>query len=129
MYAITEPAPAPQPVPAAPKPAAPAAPTTVTPASGNGKKYTTNPNEVTTVRTTPSVQEVVSMLEANWPEIGEVGARTLASQWAQETGWGQFMFNNNFGNIKSGPNDPHMYLHNNVECWTPSYAAGHRLLP
>jgi hypothetical protein len=122
MYAVTAPAPAPRPVPTVPKPATPAPATTVTPAPGPGRKYTTNPNEVTTVRTTPSLETVVAWINSSWPEIGEVGARTLASQWAQETGAGRNMYNNNLGNIKGKADEPHMYLHNNTECWRKSYA-------
>jgi hypothetical protein len=122
MFAVTAKPPEARPVPAAPKPATPTPATTVAPAATKERKYTTNPNEVTTVLTKPSVEAVVAMLKSSWPAIGDVGARTLASQWAHETGEGRFMFNNNLGNIKGSPDEPHMYLHNNTECWSKSYA-------
>jgi hypothetical protein len=50
------------------------------------------------------------MLRASWSELTAAGARTLAAQWAGETGWGQSCFNWNLGNVKAGPDDPHMYL-------------------
>ncbi|MGA2447364.1 MAG: hypothetical protein ABTD50_01670 [Polyangiaceae bacterium] len=121
MYAVTAPSPAPRLVSAAPKPAAPAPATIVVPPSGKGRTYTNNPNEVPAVKTTPSPEEVVRLLKDNWPELGEAGARTLASQWAYETRLGANMYNYSLGNIKAGPNEPHMFLHNNTECWTEAY--------
>ncbi len=113
----------PRPVPLAPAPSARGAAPTTTVASKKQQKYTTSPNEVPVVKTRPSIEAAVAMIKNSWPEIGEVGARTLASQWAQETGMGRYMFNNNFGNVKApDPNVPHMYLADNSECWTKTYA-------
>ena len=50
------------------------------------------------------------MLRTSWPELTENGARTLAAQFMGETGGGRFCFNWNLGNVKAGPNDPHMCL-------------------
>lgn len=72
--------------------------------------YTANPNEVRTTRTTPTPSQVVQMLRTSWPELTESGARTLAAQWAGETGWGKHCYNWNLGNVKAGPHDSHMYL-------------------
>jgi hypothetical protein len=99
---------------AAPLPVAPGdrtAPKTTTLPQGDRKKYTDNANERTTVRTTPSIAEIVTQLQASWPELTEVGARTLASQWGAETSFGKYMFNYNAGNVKATADQPHMYLH------------------
>ncbi|MEP6534936.1 MAG: hypothetical protein ABJF23_06450 [Bryobacteraceae bacterium] len=84
--------------------------------------FTSNPNEVSTRRTTPSSQEVVSMLLLSWTALGANGARTLAAQFMAETASGRFCFNWNLGNVKSGPDDTHMYLHNVWECDTDAGA-------
>jgi hypothetical protein len=116
------------PLPVAPGPAAPAgtpppAPKTTVVPQGDHKKYTDNPNERTTVRTTPSIPDVVTQLRASWPELTEVGARTLASQWAAETAFGKYMYNYNAGNVKATADQPHMYLHGVWEVTTPDGAA------
>jgi hypothetical protein len=72
--------------------------------------FTYNSNEVVTTRTTPTVRDVVQMLLTSWPMLTQAGARTLAAQFAGETGWGRYCFNWNLGNVKAGPDDPHMYL-------------------
>jgi hypothetical protein len=120
------------PPPEAPKttdvPVAPASPTTPQPTphtvapKGDSKKYTTNPNEVTTVRTTPTLGEVVGVLKSSWPDLTEAGARTLASQWASETGYGRYCFNFNFGNVKGTADQSHMYLRGVWELLPPASA-------
>jgi hypothetical protein len=107
---------------------APTSPTNPTPTGatvvpkGDGKKYTTNPNEVTTVRTTPTIGEVVGVLKSGWPDLTELGARTLASQWAAETAFGRYCFNFNLGNVKAKSDEQHMYLHGVWELLDPSAA-------
>jgi hypothetical protein len=81
-----------------------------------GTLFTTNPNEVPTQQTTPTPGDVVAMLLKTWAELIPNGARTLAAQFMAETGGGKFCFNWNLGNVKAGPNDLHMYLHNVWEC-------------
>lgn len=81
-----------------------------------GKKYTDNPNEVVTTRTTPSAAEVVMMLRTSWSDLTQNGARTLTAQFSHETGGGKYCFNWNLGNVKAGANEPHMYLTNVWEC-------------
>jgi hypothetical protein len=96
-----------------------------TPSSGppaGGKKYTSNPNEVTTTRTTPTPQQVVDMLLTTWSELTPNGARTLTAQFMAETGGGKYCFNWNLGNVKSGPNTPHMYLRGVWEVDSPAGA-------
>ncbi len=85
--------------------------------------FTTNPNEANTQLTTPSAGAVVSMLLSNWTDLNQNGARTLAAQFMAETGGGKSCFNWNLGNVKSGPDTPHMYLRNVWECDTPAGAA------
>ena len=60
-----------------------------TPAGADGKKFTNNPNEVVTRRTTPTAREVVTMLRMEWPGLSENGARTLTAQFMGETGGGK----------------------------------------
>jgi len=88
-----------------------------------GTVFTTNPNEVPTQQTTPAVADVVAMLLQVWSDLKPNGARTLAAQFMVETGGGRFCFNWNLGNVKAGPNDPHMYLKNLWECYPPADAA------
>ena len=76
----------------------------------DGKKYTDNPNEQVTQRTTPTSRDVVVMLLAAWSDLTENGARTLTAQFMAETGGGKYCFNWNLGNVKAGPNESHMYL-------------------
>jgi hypothetical protein len=87
-----------------------------------GKKYTNNPNEITTTTTTPTPQQVVDMLLSSWHELTPNGARTLTAQFMAETGGGKYCFNWNLGNVKSGPNTPHMYLRGVWEVDTPAGA-------
>jgi peptidoglycan hydrolase-like protein with peptidoglycan-binding domain len=87
-----------------------------------GRKYTANPNEVATKTTTPTPRQVVDMLRANWGALTENGARTLTAQFMAETGGGKHCFNWNLGNVKSGANQPHMYLHNTWECGSAAQA-------
>lgn len=79
-------------------------------AAAGGRKYTDNPNEQVTKRTTPTARDVVTMLMAAWSDLTQNGARTLAAQFMAETGSGRYCFNWNLGNVKAGPNEPHMYL-------------------
>lgn len=91
-------------------------------ASG-GKKFTNNPNEVVTKRTTPTPREVVAMLRIAWPELTENGARTLTAQFMGETGGGKYCFNWNLGNVKEPTGKlPHMYFHSVWEVFTPASA-------
>jgi hypothetical protein len=92
------------------------------PPSQPSKKFTDNPQEVPTKTTTPSAADVVSMLLQAWTDLKPDGARTLTAQFMAETGEGRFCFNWNLGNVKSGPDDPHMYLHNVWECDTDAGA-------
>ena len=85
-------------------------------AAGDGKKYTDNPNERVTTRTTPAYADVVAMLLVAWPDLNQNGARTLTAQFVAETGGGKYCFNWNLGNEKAGANIPHMYLRNVWEC-------------
>jgi peptidoglycan hydrolase-like protein with peptidoglycan-binding domain len=83
------------------------------PFRSDGHKYTDNPNEVVTKRTTPAPQEVVEMLKTEWPALSENGARTLTAQFMGETGGGKYCFNWNLGNVKEPSGRlPHMYLRN-----------------
>lgn len=84
--------------------------------SMKGKKYTDNPNECVTTRTTPTAAAVVMMLQAAWSELTNNGARTLTAQFMAETGGGKYCFNWNLGNVKAGSDEPHMYLANVWEC-------------
>jgi hypothetical protein len=90
----------------------------------SGRTYTDNPNEVVTRTTTPTPREVVYMLLGAWPDLTENGARTLTGQFMAETGGGKYCFNWNLGNVKAGPNEPHMYLHNVWECDSQAGAEG-----
>ena len=92
------------------------------PASGG--KYTSNANEVVTKQTKPKPADVVSMLHTAWPELNEQGARTLTAQFMFETGEGVNCYNWNLGNVKSGPNDKHMYLRGVWECTSSAGAQG-----
>jgi len=96
-------------------------PERIFPASVNGK-YTDNPNEVPTRTTSPTPQQVVAMLLQSWPALNQNGARTLTAQFMAETG-GTNCFNWNLGNVKSGPNEPHMYLRDVWECDSAARAA------
>lgn len=90
--------------------------------AAKGGKYTDNPNEVVTQSTKPTAPDVVTMLLQAWPELTETGARTLTAQFMAETGGGKYCFNWNLGNVKSGPNDPHMYLRGVWEVDSPAGA-------
>ena len=61
-------------------------------------------------------------MRANWTELNESGARTLAAQFMHETGDGKHCYNWNLGNVKAGPSDRHMYLHGVWEVDTPEQA-------
>jgi hypothetical protein len=76
-----------------------------------GQLYTESELEARTQRTRidPGAQLVPALREA-WPEIGELGARTLAAQFSIETGAGSHCYNFNLGNHKAGAKEPHMYL-------------------
>jgi hypothetical protein len=101
-------------------PAGPPAPT-VTPAGG---KYTTDPMEMETKRTTPTARDVVTMLRFAWSDLTENGARTLTAQFMAETGGGKYCFNWNLGNVKARSTAvPHMYLKNVWEIESPAGAA------
>lgn len=96
-----------------------------TPSSGTpGRIYTDNPNEVPTQTTTPTAAQVIDMILTAWPDLNQVGARSLASQFMAETGRGKYCFNWNLGNIKGGANEPHMYLRNVWECATSAAVDG-----
>lgn len=88
----------------------------------SGRKYTMSPNEVVTQSTRPAARDVVSMLLQSWNELTENGARTLTAQFIAETGGGKNCYNWNLGNVKSGPNEPHMYLQGVWEVLSPSGA-------
>jgi len=88
----------------------PYTPKTKPQSSGTGTKYTNNPLEEITTKTTPSARDVIAVLKTNWPELTENGARTLTAQFMHETGSGKYCFNWNLGNVKAGANEPHMYL-------------------
>jgi hypothetical protein len=85
-------------------------------------KYTTSPNEVEVVTTTPTARQVVDMLLVTWSDLTHEGARTLTAQFMAETGGGRSCFNWNLGNVKSGANQPHMYLTNVWECYSKTEA-------
>ena len=92
------------------------------PGSGPGKKFTDSAKEVVTERTTPAPSDVVALLKGNWTELQEAGARTLTAQFMHETGGGKYCFNWNLGNVKSGPNEMHMYLKGVWEVDSPEQA-------
>ena len=104
------------------KPYQPNSPSVPVAPAGPGHIYTKNPLEVATTRTTPTAGEVVAAVRQSWPELTANGARTLAAQFMHETGSGKYCFNWNLGNVKSGPNDPHMYLHGVWEVDSPAKA-------
>jgi hypothetical protein len=87
-----------------------------------GIRYTGHPHEVPVKTTTPKPVEVVSALHEAWPALTYEGARTLAAQFMAETGNGRYCFDWNLGNVKSGPNEPHMYLRNVWEVMSPERA-------
>ena len=87
-----------------------------------GRKYTSSMNEVVTQTTTPTPREVVAMLLQAWPQLTEEGARTLTAQFMAETGGGKYCFNWTLGNVKAGPNEPHMYLRGVWEVDSPEGA-------
>ncbi|HEY8094885.1 MAG TPA: hypothetical protein VIE65_02170 [Methylobacter sp.] len=91
-------------------------------ASAGGRKYTDNPNEVLTQRTTPTPLQVVNMLLEGWDKLTNNGARTLTAQFMAETGGGRYCFNWNLGNVKSGPDQSHMYLRGVWEVDSPDGA-------
>jgi hypothetical protein len=93
---------------------------TLTPSTG--QKYTASPNEQVTTHTSPQAADVIRLLRAAWPELLETGARTLTAQFKVETGSGKYCFNWNLGNVKSGPDDLHMYLKNVWEVDSPEGA-------
>jgi hypothetical protein len=78
--------------------------------SSGGGKYTNSPLEEVTTKTTPTARDVIAVLKTNWSDLSEDGARTLTAQFMHETGGGVYCFNWNLGNVKAGPNEPHMYL-------------------
>lgn len=94
----------------------------VKPRRVEGSTYTDSPNEVVTRRTTPTPREVVAMLKLTWPNLTENGARTLTAQFMAETGAGKHCYNWNLGNVKSGPDELHMYLRGVWEVVSPSGA-------
>jgi len=98
---------------------------TVAPAESEwGKIQTDNPNEIGTHTTTFTAAQLVPMIKAKWPQLSDEGARTLAAQCAIECGrGGSNCFNFNVGNVKAGPNEPHMYLHHVWEVTSESDAA------
>jgi hypothetical protein len=96
--------------------------TTLAPTGNDGKKYTSNPNEVTTTRTTPPIPEVISVLLKSWPDLNESGARTLTAQFMAETTDGVNCYNWNLGNVKASANEPHMYFRNVWECFSQAGA-------
>ncbi len=76
-----------------------------------GELYTDDPNERRTQKTRVDPgSQVVPVLRAIWPEVGELGARVLAAQFSLETGSGRHCYNFNLGNHKAGPSEPHMFL-------------------
>lgn len=91
-------------------------------AAAPATKYTNNANEVLTQQTPLTPAPVVTLLLANWSALTANGARTLTAQVMTETG-GTHCYNWNVGNVKSGANDPHMYLRNVWEVDTPEKAA------
>jgi hypothetical protein len=84
----------------------------ISPIASRVGTYTDDPDEVPPHATKPTPDEVVSGLRSAWPELTEEGAQTLAAQFMAETGGGKYCFNWNLGNVKAGPNEPHMYLRN-----------------
>lgn len=91
-------------------------------------RYTDNPNEVPVKRTSPAPGDVVAMLERNWAELTETGARTLTAQFMHETGEGRSCWNWNLGNVKckkDETNVPHHYLKGTWEILSES--AGNQL--
>jgi flagellum-specific peptidoglycan hydrolase FlgJ len=77
--------------------------------------YTTNPKEAPLTRTDPATRALITALERAWPELTEVGARTLVAQHRLETGGGSACWNWNLGNMKAGASQPHVYLHGTWE--------------
>ncbi len=79
--------------------------------AGKDERYTDNPLEVSTHRTRvdPGAQ-LVPALRVGWSEVGEGGIRTLAAQFAVETGSGSHCYNFNLGNQKGSGKETHMYL-------------------
>lgn len=89
-----------------------------------GKLHTTSPNELPVTQTKLPTKEMVSLIRKHWPELTERGARTLAAQWAIETGFGKNCYSNNFGNVKATSDKVgHMYLSGIWEFPTPRTAA------
>lgn len=80
-------------------------------AIASGKVHTTSPNEIAVTQTKLPTKEMVALIRKHWPELTETGARTLAAQWALETGFGNSCYSNNFGNVKATSDKVgHMYL-------------------
>ncbi len=95
------------------KPSANAAKTTPATAEEitSGKIHTTSPTEIAVTQTKLPTKEMVSLIRKHWPELTEAGGRTLAAQWAVETGFGKSCYSNNFGNVKATSDKVgHMYL-------------------
>jgi hypothetical protein len=80
-----------------------------------GAPFTANANEAQLTRTDPTTRGLITALEHAWPQLTEVGARTLVAQHLFETGGGSACWNFNLGNMKAGANDPHVYLHGTWE--------------
>jgi hypothetical protein len=80
--------------------------------------FTADPLERITKATKPEIFEMVSMLKAAWPGLGETGARVLTAQSMAETGDWRFCFNWNLGNVKATKTQKHMYLRGVWECYT-----------
>lgn len=80
-----------------------------------GARFTANPAEAPLTRTDPATRALVTALERAWPELTEVGARTLVAQHLLETAGGTACWNWNLGNMKAGASQPHVYLHGTWE--------------
>jgi len=75
------------------------------------KVYTNATTEIGVAKTKLSTPEMVALIRKHWSDLTEEGARTLAAQWAAETGFGQNCYSFNFGNVKCiDPKQGHMYL-------------------
>jgi len=80
-----------------------------------GTPFTANANEAPLTRTDPTTRGLITALEHAWPQLTEVGARTLVAQHLFETGGGSACWNFNLGNMKASANQPHVYLHGTWE--------------
>ncbi|MBV9950289.1 MAG: hypothetical protein JOZ69_25845 [Myxococcales bacterium] len=83
---------------------------------------TSSPAEASLTRTSPGIRATVRALEHAWPELTEVGARTLAAQSLLETDGGSACWNWNIGNLKARADEPHVYLHGTWEVVASSAA-------